>query len=62
VLLEDPVDLLLLAPHDVPVIGVHLPPLASDQALVHAVAERCFELDGGAELARRTAGSGSSIS
>jgi hypothetical protein len=45
VFLEHPVDLFLLAPHHVPVIAIRLSPLSVQDALVDAVAERCFEFN-----------------
>ena len=45
VLLENPVDLFLLAPHHVPVVGIGLAPLAVVEAFVDAVAEGGFEFD-----------------
>ena len=44
VLLEDPVDLLFLAPDDIPVIVPALPPLSVLEGIVNAVFERCLEL------------------
>lgn len=44
---EDPVDLLFLAPHEVPVVGVGLLPLAVDQPGVDAVLEAGLEFDVG---------------
>ena len=46
-LLEHPVDLLLVAPHHVPVVVVGLFPLAVIQALKDTVSEIGFELDAG---------------
>ena len=45
VLLEHPVDLLLLAPHHLPIIAFDFLPLTADESLVNAVPEGCFELD-----------------
>ena len=44
-LLEDPVDLFLIAPHHIPIIIVGLPPLPLHQGLNHAVFIICFEFD-----------------
>lgn len=46
-LLEDPVDLLFFAPHEVPVIIPGLLPLSANQTVVDAIFEGGFELYGG---------------
>jgi hypothetical protein len=46
-LLEDPIYLLLLAPHQIPIIIPGLLPLPTHQAIVDAVLEGSFKLDGG---------------
>jgi hypothetical protein len=52
VLLVDPVDLLLLAPDEVPVVALGLLPFAVHKPAVHAVTERRLELYVGAGLGR----------
>lgn len=47
VLLEDPIDLFLLAPHNIPIVRCDLFPLSIQHGLVHAVTKGRFELDGG---------------
>jgi hypothetical protein len=44
-LFENPIDLLFLAPHDIPIIRLDLFPLSADKSFVNAVAKRCFEFD-----------------
>ena len=44
ILLENPLDLLFLAPHQVPIIAVGLLPLALVESLEDAVAEGSLEL------------------
>lgn len=44
-----PIDLLLLAPHDVPVVIISLFPLSLDETFEDAVFEGSFELDIGTE-------------
>lgn len=46
---EYPIDLLLFAPHHVPVIIICLPPLSLDEAFEDTIFESCFKLDVGAE-------------
>ena len=48
VLLVDPVYLLLLAPHEIPIITFGLLPLPVEESLVHTVPERSLEFDVGA--------------
>jgi hypothetical protein len=43
--LEDPIDLLLFAPHYGPVIIISLFPLSFDKTLMNAIFEGGFELD-----------------
>jgi|JI6StandDraft_1071083.scaffolds.fasta_scaffold104895_3 hypothetical protein len=43
--LEDPVDLLFFAPHDIPIVCLGLSPLPIVKGFVDAVAEGSFELD-----------------
>ena len=45
VLLEDPVDLLLFAPHEVPVITISLLPLSIIECSVYAVAKGSLKFD-----------------
>lgn len=51
VLLVNPVDLLLLAPNQIPVVALSLAPLSVEQPAENAVAKGRLELDVGAELA-----------
>lgn len=44
--LKNPVNLLLLTPHNIPIISLHFSPFPSHQAFVHAVPERCLEFYG----------------
>ena len=44
-LLEHPVDLLLVAPHEVPVVVVGLFPLSTIEALQYTISEIGLELD-----------------
>ena len=46
-LFKDPVYLLLLAPHQIPIIVPGLLPFPADQSVVDAVFEGGFKLDGG---------------
>lgn len=57
-LLENPVDLLLLAPHHIPVVGLRLLPLAGLQCLIHAIPEGSFEFDRVPALGRSYGGFG----
>jgi hypothetical protein len=45
VLFENPVDLLLFAPHDVPIVAISFLPLSIVECPVDAVAKRCLEFD-----------------
>ena len=45
IFLEDPVDLLFFAPHEVPIIPIGLLPLSIVKCLEDTVTERCFEFD-----------------
>lgn len=44
---EDPVYLFLFAPHEIPVVVPGLLPLSADEAVVDAVFEGGFKLEGG---------------
>lgn len=45
VLLEDPIDLLFFAPHDVPIVGISFFPLSIVECPVDAVAKGSLEFD-----------------
>jgi hypothetical protein len=45
ILLIDPINLLFLAPHDIPIIPISLFPFAIDESPVNAVSESGFEFD-----------------
>lgn len=57
-LLEHPVDLFLLAPHDCPVVVPGLPPLPARHPLQHRILEGSLETDVGSTLTNTHGGTG----